>query len=107
MNPTATGPTDHRGRPGAILVLHRVPWPFIGYDAVIDHARRDVTYVGTAAQLANVPAALRCTRSVIPGTGDLVAEVLAAVAPPFDRTSAFNASSVTSPRRDSRTASAS
>ncbi|MEU8507816.1 ATP-grasp domain-containing protein [Streptomyces brevispora] len=69
-----------------ILVLHRVTDKMIRYATGIDHAAHDVTYVGPADRLATLPPGLRCTLIERPDTGDLTAEVLAAVAglPAFD-----------------------
>ncbi|NHA01017.1 hypothetical protein G5V59_17115 [Nocardioides sp. W3-2-3] len=44
-----------------ILVLHQVPFRKIGYDALLDHDAHEVTYLGTEASLAQVPADLRHT----------------------------------------------
>ncbi|MFE9426688.1 acetyl-CoA carboxylase biotin carboxylase subunit family protein [Kitasatospora sp. NPDC006697] len=62
-----------------ILVLHRITDKLIRYADGIDHTAHEVSYVGTADRLANLPADLRCTRIERPGTGDAATEVLAAV----------------------------
>jgi biotin carboxylase len=63
-----------------ILVLHRITNKLIRYEVGIDHAQHDVVYVGAADRLETLPADLRCTRLARPDTGDIAAEVLAAVA---------------------------
>ncbi len=70
-----------------LLVLHRIPYHKVRYELGIDHELHDVTYVGTAAALANLPADLRCTRVSRPGVGPVHAEVLACFpqATDFDR----------------------
>lgn len=68
-----------------ILVLHRVPFPFIGYDRVIDHTLHEVVYIGTREALATLPDDLLCTRIERPAEDDLVTEVRERVGPGFDR----------------------
>lgn len=71
-----------------ILILHRVPFAYIKYDRVIDHAAHDVVYVGKREALSTIPEGLRCSRVERAGTGTLAEEVIAIFAPgvePFDR----------------------
>src|SRR3954463_14970786 len=60
-----------------ILIIHRVPFAYINYDRVIDHAAHDVVYVGKRDALANVPEGLRCTKVERPGEGAVASEVIA------------------------------
>ncbi|MCD4498882.1 ATP-grasp domain-containing protein [Chromobacterium vaccinii] len=60
-----------------ILILHRIPYQKINYHLGIDHDRHNVTYIGTAKQLANLPEGLRCARLERPGLKDTASEVLA------------------------------
>ncbi|MDO0914706.1 ATP-grasp domain-containing protein [Streptomyces sp. DT2A-34] len=71
-----------------ILILHRIPYPKIEYHRGIDHERHDVTYFGTGAALATLPADLRCTRVERPGeatASDEASAWLAAEPRTFDR----------------------
>ena len=72
-----------------ILIVHRIAYDKIRYDAGIDHEVHDVVYVGTDDKLKTVPAELRCTRLVREDRGDDICEaVLAALKPKpwrFDR----------------------
>jgi hypothetical protein len=62
-----------------ILILHRVPYPFIRYAEHIDHTAHEVVYLGVEAAMATIPADLRCVRRLRPGVADLASEVLAQV----------------------------
>lgn len=75
-----------------LLVLHRVPYAKIDYHRGIDHAAHDVTYIGTAKALANIPRELRCVRVERPGIDAVSSEVIGwarslagPAAQPFDR----------------------
>jgi len=59
-----------------ILILHRIPYHKIDYHRGIDHNRHEVTYVGTAAALANIPESLNCCKLVRPGLGKTTDEVI-------------------------------
>src|SRR5690348_3505694 len=59
-----------------LLVLHRIPYHKVSYHRGIDHTQHDVTYIGTAEALQNIPADLRCQRWVRPGKGNVADEVL-------------------------------
>ncbi|SFE26798.1 ATP-grasp domain-containing protein [Paracidovorax konjaci] len=54
-----------------ILILHRIPYRTAEYHRGIDHSRHDVTYFGTEAALATVPAGLRCQKVARPGMGSV------------------------------------
>lgn len=60
-----------------ILVLHRIPYHKIDYHRGIDHSAHDVTYIGVASALSNIPGELRCIRAERPGTGRTFDEVIA------------------------------
>lgn len=45
-----------------ILIIHKMSYGKIEYHRGIDHDAHDVTYIGTAKALANIPSDLRCTR---------------------------------------------
>jgi hypothetical protein len=64
-----------------ILVVHQVPYQKISYHLGIDHTRHQVTYVGRAADLAQIPAGLRCARLALDDGEDLVAGVTARTSP--------------------------
>ncbi|MFF3291691.1 acetyl-CoA carboxylase biotin carboxylase subunit family protein [Streptomyces sp. NPDC003023] len=64
-----------------ILVVHQVPYRKISYHLGVDHDRHEVTYIGRAADLAEVPDDLRCTRIALGDGEDLVAGVTARTAP--------------------------
>lgn len=63
-----------------ILILHKMPYGMVEYHRGIDHARHDVTYIGTGAALDNIPSQLPCKRIERPGIAPLYEEVIAAVA---------------------------
>jgi hypothetical protein len=60
-----------------ILVMHQVPYRKIQYHRGIDHQVHDVAYFGTAADLAAVPADLRCTRVELAPGPDLAGRIIA------------------------------
>jgi biotin carboxylase len=62
-----------------ILILHRVPYHKIEYHRGIDHNRDEVTYVGIARALANIPDFLNCRKLVRPGVGKTADEVIALI----------------------------
>ncbi|WP_437754835.1 ATP-grasp domain-containing protein [Sorangium sp. So ce1389] len=64
-----------------ILVMHTVPYKKIDYHRALDHEAHDVTYVGTAARIADLPAGLRCDKLVIPGVEERHVEIGAVVSP--------------------------
>lgn len=62
-----------------ILIMHTVPYRRMEYHRALDHGAHDVTYVGTAARMADLPAGLRCERLVIPGVAKRHVEINAIV----------------------------
>lgn len=50
-----------------ILILHRIPYHKIQYHRGIDHNIHEVTYAGTKAALANIPANLNCKQIIRQG----------------------------------------
>ncbi|CAM3734562.1 ATP-grasp domain-containing protein [Paracidovorax anthurii] len=60
-----------------ILILHRIPYHQIEYHRGIDHARHEVTYFGTAAALATLPAGLRRQEAVRAGRAGVFEEAKA------------------------------
>ncbi|MGK3984569.1 hypothetical protein WME99_33565 [Sorangium sp. So ce136] len=64
-----------------ILIMHTVPYKKIEYRRALDHRAHDVTYVGTEARVADLPADLPCKRLVIPGAADRHVEIDAIVSP--------------------------
>jgi hypothetical protein len=67
--------------PLKILVLHRVPYPFIRYADHLDHTVHTVVYIGVEASMATLPEDLPCVRLVRPGVAELADEVLAQISP--------------------------
>jgi hypothetical protein len=63
-----------------ILVMHSVPDSSVRYGECIDHELHHVTYVTTGAKRRTLPQGVPCRVAERPGTGDLAAEVLTAVA---------------------------
>jgi hypothetical protein len=62
-----------------ILILHRIPYGKIQYHRGIDHARHEVTYIGTRDALETIPTGLRCKKITRPGHGDPAEAVIAAL----------------------------
>jgi len=62
-----------------ILILHRIPYHKINYHLSIDHDVHQVTYIGLAKNLANLPTHIRYQTVDRPGTGNVAEEVLAAI----------------------------
>ncbi len=62
-----------------ILILHSARFDALAYDQAIDHEQHTVVYIGLTEKLAQIPAGLRCTRIVRPGTGPLFEEIEAEV----------------------------
>ena len=58
-----------------ILILHRRPYYKVKYHLGIDHERHEVTYIGTVAQLADIPPTRRCRRVERLGRRALAEEV--------------------------------
>ncbi|MEZ8283594.1 ATP-grasp domain-containing protein [Vibrio splendidus] len=58
-----------------IVVMHKVPFSYIGYDKVIDHDVHNVIYVGLEKAVADIPENLRCQRLKV-GCFDEVKSVL-------------------------------
>lgn len=50
-----------------IAILHRIPYHKVGYHQVIDHERHEVVYLGSAAQLADIPPEARHEKVVLQG----------------------------------------
>lgn len=72
-----------------ILILHQAPFKKMRYDHVIDHQQHQVTYIGLAKHLSDLPEALRYQKIVLPPASEqnLVSEVLARVSPSDDYSS--------------------
>lgn len=71
-----------------ILVLHQNKFERLGYDLAFDHDEHDVSYAGTAENIANIPAGVRCETVVVDPDGPPVADQLRpwmAARPPFER----------------------
>jgi hypothetical protein len=62
-----------------ILIFHRIPYHRINYHLSIDHSQHDVTYIGTAKHLADLPHHIRFKAIERPGTLPLVNEVMDAI----------------------------
>ena len=62
-----------------ILILHRIPYHKINYHLSIDHDDHQVTYIGLAKNLANLPTHIHYQTVEIAGMGNLAEEVLAAI----------------------------
>lgn len=62
-----------------ILVLHQVPYRKINYHLGIDHRQHQVTYIGFATRMADLPADLPCHRIVLDEGEDLVAGIRARI----------------------------
>ncbi|MEV7008450.1 ATP-grasp domain-containing protein [Streptosporangium sp. NPDC051022] len=64
-----------------ILVIHQVPYRKIDYHLGIDHEAHDVTYVGRAERIAELPAGLRCRRLEVGPHDDLAGWIIENVSP--------------------------
>jgi hypothetical protein len=64
-----------------ILVMHQVPYRKIQYHLGIDHEQHDVTYFGTAADLAAIPRELHCHRVELEPERDPADQIIARTAP--------------------------
>ncbi len=62
-----------------ILILHRIPYYKINYHLSIDHEVHQVTYIGLAKNLENLPTHIRYQTIERAGAGNLADEVLAAI----------------------------
>lgn len=63
-----------------VLILHKIGYPKIAYHNGIDHDVHDVTYVGIAPKLQDIPAELRCRKLVREDLGENIHEsVMAAL----------------------------
>ena len=62
-----------------ILILHRIPYHKINYHLSIDHDDHQVTYIGLAKNLANLPTHIRYQTIERAGIDNLADEVLAAI----------------------------
>jgi biotin carboxylase len=59
-----------------LLIIHRIPYHKIAYHRGLDHQAHEVTYIGTQAALANIPAELRCEKLERPGVKGVAEEVI-------------------------------
>lgn len=64
-----------------ILVVHQVPYRKIDYHLAIDHEAHDVTYVGRAERIAELPEGLRCERFEVGPSDDLAGWIIENVSP--------------------------
>ncbi|MFI7537182.1 acetyl-CoA carboxylase biotin carboxylase subunit family protein [Streptosporangium sp. NPDC049376] len=64
-----------------ILVVHQVPYRKIDYHLAIDHEVHDVTYVGRAERIAELPEGLRCRRLEVGPADDLAGWIIENVSP--------------------------
>ncbi|AYG82518.1 L-arginine-specific L-amino acid ligase [Streptomyces hundungensis] len=64
-----------------ILIIHQVPYRKIAYHRGVDHDRHEVTYIGRARDIREVPDELRCVRLVLDDGEDLVAGITARTSP--------------------------
>lgn len=59
-----------------LLILHYMPYEKVEYHRGIDHNLHDVTYIGTASSLANIPGWLKCHTHIIPGLQAMHIEII-------------------------------
>ncbi|GAA3096704.1 ATP-grasp domain-containing protein [Streptosporangium carneum] len=64
-----------------ILVIHQVPYRKIDYHLGIDHELHDVTYVGRAERMAELPEWLRCHRFAVGPHDDLAGWIVENISP--------------------------
>lgn len=67
-----------------ILIQHQVPYRKMNYRVALDHDLHDITYIGIASQMSDLPADLRCKRIVV-GTDQPLAEAIIANTSRADR----------------------